>query len=357
MENSAFDLVSVDLCSHCGACLSYCEWDAYERMHPGQRGDASLCRACMLCFRICPRAQRLGAEAQQRLLGGVAENQLLGYFREACAARAQQKAAGAQDAGVTTALVRLLLEERIVDAALLTARDARWSPVPFVASTVEEVERAAGSKYTATPALATLREGTENFQRLAFVGTPCQVAALRNLQSRQDERYRADRVVLAIGLFCAESFTYDGLVDLIDHEIKLALSAVTRFDIKKNNLIAFQGDQRAEKPLVELKHIVWPICHSCTDFTAELADLSIGAVGSKLDENTILVRSARGVEVMDLARRAGVLELGPVRNFGIVERIAQSKRVRRESLSPEEAQFLLKRTIRGNRKKAGKREM
>jgi coenzyme F420 hydrogenase subunit beta len=219
------------------------------------------------------------------------------------------------------------------------------------------VEQAAGSKYTPAPSLSLLAPALERFQRLAFVGLPCQIAALRNLQQRKDPAYPAERVVLAIGLFCAESFTYGrvgghGMAHLVEGQLGFPLEEVTRFDIKKNNLMVFRGEQVAARPLAEIKELAWPICHSCPDFTAELADLSVGAVGSKADENTILVRSAQGKQILEQAVQAGVLELAPVRNFAIIERLTQNKRSRREALSPQTFQCLTKRTIRGNYKKA-----
>ncbi|HLB12120.1 MAG TPA: Coenzyme F420 hydrogenase/dehydrogenase, beta subunit C-terminal domain, partial [Dehalococcoidia bacterium] len=160
-----------------------------------------------------------------------------------------------------------------------------------------------------------------------------------------------------IGLFCAESFTYGeanshGVAHFVESELGMPLDQVTRFDIKKNNLMVFQGERVEGRPLAEIKHLAWPICHACPDFTAELADLSIGAVGSRADESTILVRSAFGQEVVQRAVAAGFLEQGPVRNLGIVERLTQNKRDRRAGLSAEATQFLTKRSIRGNYKKA-----
>ncbi|TAK36364.1 MAG: hypothetical protein EPO21_02800 [Chloroflexota bacterium] len=352
------NLAGGDSCLHCGLCMSYCAWDAYEATHPGQQGDPTICRDCMLCFRVCTRAHSNHAELEPELFGAARENALLGYYRSAWAAKVPLKSAGVQDAGVTTALLTFLLEQKQIDAALVTGRDAEWRPQPMIATTPAEVQAAAGSKYTAAAALSQLKPALEQFTRLAFVGTPCQVASLRNLQRRQDSRYPAERIVVVLGLFCAESFTYGergvrGIAQWVESDLGIPLTSATRFDIKKNNLLVSDAERTEGRPLGEIRDLSWPICHSCQDFTAELADISIGAVGSKADENTLLVRSARGAELVEQAREQGILELGEVRSFAILEKIAQDKHARREELMPEEAQFLLKRTIRGNRKKAG----
>lgn len=346
-----------DVCSNCGACMSFCQWDIYEKEHAEQQGDPSICRSCMVCFRICPRPQTRYAQNEEAIFGAARSSELLGYYTEAVAAKAIERAAGAQDGGATTALLKFLLREGIVEAALLTRRDSDWRPQPFLATTEADIEEAAGSKYTTAPALSILGTALERFRRIVFVGVPCQIAALRNLQQRHDPAYPADRVVLTIGLFCAESFTYGrreshGMANFVENELGMSLAQVTRFDIKKNNLMVFIGDRVEGRPLAKIKHLAWPICQACPDFTAELADLSIGAVGSAADQSTVLVRSALGREMVDRAVAAGFLEVASVKSLGIVERIAQNKRNRRAELSTEATQFLTKRSIRGNYKKA-----
>jgi coenzyme F420 hydrogenase subunit beta len=225
-----------------------------------------------------------------------------------------------------------------------------------VATTEEEVESAAGSKYTASPALSIMATALERFSRLAFVGVPCQITALRNMQQTKDKRYDALRVKILIGLFCAESFTYGvtnshGIAAFVEKELGLPLTAVTRFDIKKNNLLVYGPDRVESRPLAEVKDYAWPLCYSCRDLTAELADISVGAVGSKADENALLARSKLGLEIVEQAREAGILQLADLRNPGLIERIAKNKHDRRAAVTPDEERFLFKRSIRGNFKK------
>lgn len=351
------NLADADACMQCGLCMSYCAWDEYEATHIGQRGNPAICRDCMLCFRVCSRAHDNHAELEVALFGARRQSDLLGFYSFAWGARATPKSDGVQDAGVTTALLTFMLEQGLIDAAIVTGRDEEWRPMPLIATTAAEIAAAVGSKYTAAPALSVLKDAVTRFARLAFVGTPCQITSLRNLQRRRDPRYPVDRIAVVLGLFCAESFTYGqrgvhGVARWVEQDLGIPLTSATRFDIKKNNLLVSSPERTEGRPLAEIRDLSWPICHSCTDFTAELSDISIGAVGSKADQNTILVRSTRGHEILASARDRGVLELADVRNLGLLERIAQDKHARRGALTPEETQFLLKQTIRGNRKKA-----
>ncbi|MCL4459030.1 MAG: Coenzyme F420 hydrogenase/dehydrogenase, beta subunit C-terminal domain [Chloroflexi bacterium] len=346
--------IDADPCSHCGACLSFCKWDAFEASQPGLRGDPSLCRTCMLCFSICPRAHPWTPQMEVELFGHSRQHPLLGFYVAAYAARAVEKAPQAQDAGVTTALLRFALRQGLVQGVIVTGRDAEWRPRAFLATSEEEVSGAAGSKYTAAPALSVLGEAVERYERLAFVGMPCQVNALRNLQLRKGERYGAERVVLTVGLFCAESFIYGcphGLRPFVEREMGMPIREVSRFDIKKGNFVAYGVERIENRPLVELKELVWPICPSCQDFTAELADISVGAVGSRPDENTVLLRSPLGQQIWEQAHTLEWMQLGAVRNLGIIERLTQNKQARRAALSAEASRFLFKRSIRGNYKK------
>lgn len=350
-------LRDADACANCGACMSFCQWDAFEKENAGRRGDPSICLSCMVCFRICPRPQSRYPQVEEAIFGASRTSELLGYYQEAVSAKAANRSPGVQDGGATTALLKFLLREGIVEAVMVTGRDSVWQPRPFVATTESEVDEAAGSRYTTAPALSILSPALERFQRLAFVGVPCQIAALRNLQQRHDPAYPAERVTLTIGLFCAESFTYghagtQGMAHFVESELGVPLNRATRFDIKRNNLIVFEGDREESRPLAEIKHLAWPICHSCPDFTAEVADISIGAVCSKADESTVLVRSNLGKDVLERAVRAGDLETGPIKSLTVAERIAQNKLDRRAELSPESLQFLTKRSIRGNWKKS-----
>lgn len=351
------NIIGDDACNHCGTCMSFCEWDKYERENPGSKGDKELCTSCMVCFNICPRVHARTQDIEKQLFGANRSNELLGHYVEIKAAKATDKARTAQDAGVTTALIRFMFREKMIDAALLVDKDARWVPQPFIATSEEEVSRAAGSKYTATPAASLLKSAIEKYERIAFVGEPCQINAIRNLQKRNDPRYPVGRIVFIFGLFCAESFAYGsdqmpGYSHFVEKEMGIPLEQVWRFDIKRNNLLAFSEDKSEERPLTEMKHLAWPMCFACTDFAAELADLSLGAVGSRNDENTLVIRSQKGANLVEKAVDAGIIQLGDIRNTAIVEKLTENKKERRAALSPEEIRFLTKQSIRGNLKKA-----
>jgi coenzyme F420 hydrogenase subunit beta len=52
-------------------------------------------------------------------------------------------------------------------------------------------------------------------------------------------------------------------------------------------------------------------CKYCIDYTAELADISVGAIGSPDGWNTVIVRTEVGERLFESARRANVVDASP----------------------------------------------
>ncbi|MBS7651455.1 Coenzyme F420 hydrogenase/dehydrogenase, beta subunit C-terminal domain, partial [Candidatus Bathyarchaeota archaeon] len=62
----------------------------------------------------------------------------------------------------------------------------------------------------------------------------------------------------------------------------------------------------------ELEPYVVSGCSKCQDFSAELSDISVGAVGSQRGWTTVLVRSEIGEEIFNSAADDGVIESTPL---------------------------------------------
>ncbi|MEM2093512.1 MAG: Coenzyme F420 hydrogenase/dehydrogenase, beta subunit C-terminal domain, partial [Candidatus Bathyarchaeia archaeon] len=141
---------------------------------------------------------------------------------------------------------------------------------------------------------------------LAFVGTPCQIRAIRKLQIAGLKRYTAP-IKLLIGLMCSESFTYDGLVEeYIRGKLGINPEEISKMNIKGKMLITTKSGVKAI-PLAEVKPYVRKGCGHCQDFSSELADISAGGLG--LDGWTfIIIRTETGERIFESAEKAGILE-------------------------------------------------
>jgi coenzyme F420 hydrogenase subunit beta len=106
---------------------------------------------------------------------------------------------------------------------------------------------------------------------------------------------------------CTECFVYEGLVKKhIEGILGVTLDDVKKINIKGKVLISTKSGQTKAFPLQEAKQYTRKGCLPCTDFSAELADISVGGLG--LDGWTFtILRSKKGEEIFDAAEKAGAV--------------------------------------------------
>jgi len=123
-----------------------------------------------------------------------------------------------------------------------------------------------------------------------------------------------DKIALTIGLFCMECFNYEGIIrDYLQNKRGIDLSKIRKFAIKKGKFIVKLADQSdVEAPLEEVKPYAKPACHYCGDFTAELADISVGSVGSAEGCSTTIVRTEVGRKLFEATASAEFIDYQPL---------------------------------------------
>ena len=168
--------------------------------------------------------------------------------------------------------------------------------------------------------------------KLAYVGLPCQIEGLRKVDALSEDIKQtwSRRVSLYIGLFCRENWAYTCFKALIEDDYDVKLGDVTKFDIKKGSIVVFQrNDEKLEFPLKESKPYVRAGCQVCMDFSCELADLAVGAVGSPPKWSTVIVRTKLGGELLRMAEEGGYLEVKPIEKVkpgtGLIKRLSREK--------------------------------
>jgi coenzyme F420 hydrogenase subunit beta len=245
----------------------------------------------------------------------------------------------AQDGGVVTALLAYALDTKLIDAAVVAGRDSKWRARPQVATHYEDLVKNAGTKYTPTPTLLGVRSAVDEYvkSKVGVVGTPCQIRAVRKLQTMPLGNLRlAQAVALSIGLFCMESYAYDKLVEVYIASKGIDPSTVTRMGIKKGSLIAWSGaNELLHVPLKEVDVFVRNSCKQCDDFTAEYADVSVGGIGCPDGWSTVVTRTEKGSELLRDAEKAGYLETRELRSdekgYLKVVKMAEAKRLRKQT--------------------------
>jgi len=303
----------------CGACAAVCPVNSIA-LEEGVPKLVGLCIACGMCYNNCPRAE-FDVEEMERQVFGRARGEdeaETGVVKAVYAVRT--KDAGilerCQDGGAVTAILSQFLADGGECAVVAGLEEGKvWSPEPVVAVSREEVVAGAGTKYTSCPILVGVASAVNEYekQKVAVVGTPCQMRALRRIETGDySEAKIREAVALDVGLFCMETFGYSSLMEFLERA-GVDASKVTKFDIKKGRFIAWQGDEQVYNvKLSEMKELVRPCCHECDDFASEFSDVSVGNVGSPDGWSTVVVRTERGEAALRAAEKGGLIEVKPL---------------------------------------------
>lgn len=279
------------------------------------------CELCQVCYYSCAAAEFPKNEVEQAVFGRTrTPDEPIGIYRNIVNARSkkQEILQKSQDGGVVTSILGSALASGAIDAAVVTNIDKRtpWKSIPSVAVDYSDVLSTAGTKYTPSPTLIGLMSATQEYgrERIAIVGTPCQIRSYRRMQtSLLGARKLASAVSLAIGLFCMESYHYDQFIGEYLRTKGVDVSSVTRFAIKKGKFRAtIDGQEVLTVPIKDLDEFVRSSCRVCEDFTAEFADISVGGVGCLEGWCTVIARTTRGQEFLTEAEKSGWIELRPI---------------------------------------------
>jgi len=310
-ESLGKDVVSTSRCVGCAGCVVVCPFKCLE-YDEGEPKLVKKCETCGICPRICPKYRWSMTEAEEHVFGRRREeSEGFGVYRRLTLARTLDKEMlrTCQDGGVVSSLLAHTLQKGIIDGAAISGQtaDRPLYPIPKLATSRVEVLRSAGTRYSYSPNLLALQEGVKQKKRLAFVGTPCQIHALRRIQMLPLKKY-VNSLQFAVGLMCTESFTYDGLVKQhLEKDLKVNLQDVKKMNIKGKILVSLTSGETKSIPLSEAKQYTRASCERCTDFSAELADISTGGLGLSGWTFTIL-RTKTGEKIFDEAVASEALE-------------------------------------------------
>jgi len=191
----------------------------------------------------------------------------------------------------------------MVDAVLTVGPDPedRWRPRPILVTDPAAMAEARGMRMGYAPLLALLElAAAAGHRRLAVVGIPCQIHALRRIEAELGlER------LYVIGTPCSDNTTTENfhafLARLSDTpericylEFRPDYHVELRFDDGTRREIPF-----LKLPLADLPADFFPLtCRTCVDYTNVLADVTVGYMGGE-GAQWLLVRNARGQEIVD----------------------------------------------------------
>jgi coenzyme F420 hydrogenase subunit beta len=298
-------------CAACGACLSLCPYLSSWKGRAVKLHDCDLSEG--RCFSFCPRTEVDLDALHRSVFGRGYEDIEAGPLRRVVMARAlaPEFTKRAQNGGVVSALMAAALEEGWIQAAILTERDSELFPQGRIAKTKEEVLACAGSSYVAGYTLEALNRGPwEGRERIGVVGLPCQVLALARMKASSLEKGTpVDRVHLVVGLFCTWALDYRPFARFLKG--RFGDKPILKLDITpppERLLNVTLGDALHQIALDEIRAFIRPSCQVCLDMTSELSDLSVGTVEGEEGWNTVIVRTAKGEDLLRRIEAKGVLE-------------------------------------------------
>jgi coenzyme F420 hydrogenase subunit beta len=341
-----------DLCAGCGGCAALAPGkvrmvenaDGFLRpvqdapLDPDQEAEIA---------RICPG---LGQEV---IAAGRQDDPLWGPYIEMCSGHATDSEVRfrGSSGGALSALLLHLLETRAVDAVIQTAAspDLAIGNTTVISTDRAAVLAAAGSRYAPSAPLAHLREYLIPGRRFAFVGKPCDVAALRAMTAT-DARL-AGAIPVMLSFFCAGVPSHRG------GRAVLAALGTDLADIKE---FRFRGNGWPGKATATLKdgreksmsyHDSWGKilsrhvqfrCKICADGTGTAADLVCADAWESDEEgyplfeeengtSLIVARTVAGQEILKAAIATKALDTAPF-NITTLAAIQPGQRDRRRGL-------------------------
>ena len=305
------------LCTGCGACVGLCPYqviyhDRTVQLHSCDLEDGK-------CYAFCPRTATDLTTLRKLLFEQEDLTPEIGavkgyYFSQAVDPELR---AVAQHGATVTALMQLALAEGLIDSGIISSRNQEFMQNGVIINDREALLKNAGSKFTVSPTIAAFNQlVTEDKGKVGVVATPCQALALAKMKLVKEDNPKIDQLKLVIGLYCAWTLSAEKYTKLLI-EKNIDLESITKMDIPagKNILEIFINNDTKSIPFDEVQGCIRESCQYCMDSTAEYADVSVGSArfAGSWEEvrqwNQLIVRTAKGRELVELAVKRGILEV------------------------------------------------
>ena len=329
------EILNQDMCTRCGACVAVCPPGllAISDDHmpvPLVEPEAMSCGDCSLCLDVCPGKDTATPTSEGRLFGRsrTPAERWTGIFRQSLVLTSTNPRvlSGAAAGGAGTTLMLTALRSGLADAVIVVGRDANrpWVPAALITDSEDEVIRCGQTSYCLTPNLQLLRD--PRYKRIALVGVPCEVQAVRKMQNLVPLPEVAEKVVLAVEIACASSTKLAGTEFLITEKLGIPLRDVTEMRYRQGEYpgeftVTTRDGQQRSAPFFEVvdefKRHKTHRCLVCADWWSGLADVSISdgdpniyassQSGAKPPRQSIVMtRTAQGEKIVQAAVQLGL---------------------------------------------------
>jgi len=234
----------------------------------------------------------------------------------------------AASGGLITSLLLYLLKSGKIGGALvsrLKISGGNISAETYIARTAAGIKKCQGSVYLYIPILNELDKIKNSHGKLAVVGLPCQLKALRQLMDK-DKKLR-DKLLL-IGLFCGHASKKELLLKVLEQKgIREKMVEDLRFrkghwrgsmqiKLKNGPKITFPFEHFSTYQ--NLFFYCERFCLNCTDQTNEFADLSFGDIwdakfkNNPIKHSLILTRSKESQNILEEMAKESLVYLNSI---------------------------------------------
>lgn len=283
---------------------------------------------CPICYEICPHSQALLLRSLKCVSNAPLKNEAFGYYRKIVIAQAADQGLRAQSIGgsVVTALLKFGVETKEFDSAIVSSaeQESPSKPKASVALVPDDILSAIGSKFFPSSVAKAFGSAVTGYgkTKIAYVGVPCHTRALRKIEAWQHKIGHSLKI--SIGLFCFGTFSHAPLLEHLEREYKIDPADIKQMRLSKDFVIhTTKGIIRI--PLQEIEEHLMPSCGVCTDFTDELADISVGGAYPLEGWSTVIIRTKTGEDYFNKAVDKGILKIQPIENQpNVYERVIRA---------------------------------
>ena len=324
-EDLKQEVIARGLCGRCGGCASFCSADDMNALEFNRTDGPRLiaeenCVKCGICYLICPQIKALDKEVREKF-GWQRPIGIYHTITSACTTEPKVSEV-CTDGGVVTSILRYALKKRLIQGALVSRKTGPFTREPFLATNPDELIEAAGTHFdevqhlgqfgkdysTYCPTIQEIKKiGQLRLDRVAMVGTPCQIYTVRKMQTLNI--VPADSIVFTVGLFCMENFSFDSKsIKILEKKLGMKIGDIAKLNIKDDVILTATDGQMHHLPFEAVDEIARPACMACPDFANDFADISVGGLGSPDGYTTTVIRTSIGQKFYNSAKQDGVLK-------------------------------------------------
>ena len=325
------EIVIWRLCLGCGACAAACPEQNITIVDVPSLGlrpvvGSAKCRHCKKCVAVCSGIETSKGPCE---VGAISELQKgWGDILEVWEGYAADPDIRyrASSGGVATALSLFCLEKKQMGGVLQTRADSRvpWQNIAVLSTSRSDILACTGSRYSPAAPCAGIDLTHNAPASCVFVGKPCDVVAVRKLES-QDPQITA-KIALTISIFCAGTPSSQGSKAIVTvlgiEEERVAEMRYRGFGWPGETKLRLRGSNTDGPEMsyeeswggILSKHVQFR-CRLCPDSTGEMSDISCGDAWYKdvsrcqPGYSLVLARTERGRQILQEAVELGYLVL------------------------------------------------